>query len=71
MRLETVDQIEKITGDCIPPRMWELENTSAWINFYLKRDHHSKSAELISSCSLDTCRFTDAMLQDFKKHKAD
>ncbi|MFO7749194.1 MAG: methylenetetrahydrofolate reductase C-terminal domain-containing protein, partial [Desulfobacteraceae bacterium] len=25
----------------VPPRMWELNNTSSWINFHLERDHHA------------------------------
>ncbi len=65
-RLDSVSQIDKITGTCIPPRMWELNNTSAWLNYYLHRDHQSSSTDLISSCSLTTCRFSSALINDFQ-----
>lgn len=26
-----------------PPRDWSLNKTSSWLNFYLKRDHHSRT----------------------------
>ena len=36
---------EKLSTECIPPRMWELNKTNSWINFHLKRDHQSADAE--------------------------
>ncbi|MBW2589234.1 MAG: methylenetetrahydrofolate reductase C-terminal domain-containing protein [Deltaproteobacteria bacterium] len=59
-RLASVNQTDVMTNECIPPRMWELDHTSSWLNFHLKRDHQSKSSELIKSCSSDRCRFDSA-----------
>ena len=56
-RLVSVNQTEVMANECIPPRMWELDHTSSWLNFHLKRDHQSNSSDLIKSCSSDTCRF--------------
>ncbi len=36
---------EKLSIECVPPRMWELNKTNSWINFHLKRDHQSADAE--------------------------
>jgi methylenetetrahydrofolate reductase (NADH) len=36
---------EKISIECIPPRMWELNKSNSWLNFHLKRDHQSADAE--------------------------
>jgi hypothetical protein len=36
--------------------MWELNHTSAWLNFYLGRDHQSASFEISDFCSAVTCR---------------
>lgn len=30
---------EKLTHELVPPRLWELKDTSSWINFHLDRDH--------------------------------
>jgi methylenetetrahydrofolate reductase (NADPH) len=31
-----------LAKDFVPPRMWELNNTSSWINFHLGKDHQKK-----------------------------
>ena len=56
-RLASVNRTDVMSNECIPPRMWELDHTSSWLNFHLKRDHQSKSSDLIKSCSSDSCRF--------------
>ena len=56
-RLASVNRTDVMVNECIPPRMWELDHTSSWLNFHLKRDHQSKSSDLIKSCSSDKCRF--------------
>jgi len=33
--------LKKFFKKLIYPRKWELYKTSSWLNFYLKRDHHS------------------------------
>lgn len=38
-RLKHCNDEEKLSQEFVPPRMWELNNTSSWINFHLKRDH--------------------------------
>jgi len=60
-RLISINQTDIMTNEWVPPRMWELNYTSSWLNFHLKRDHHSKLSDLVKSCSLDTCRFDSAM----------
>lgn len=54
-RLATVSRTWEMTRECIPPRMWELDNTSSWINFHLKRDHQSATNEITQFCSAITC----------------
>ncbi len=48
------------TGDlcdgCVPPRMWELDRTSSWLNFHLGRDHHSSGGDIADCCRQTTCR---------------
>ena len=41
---------EMVRG-CIPPRKWELDRTSSWLNFHLGRDHQGASAEFARFCS--------------------
>ncbi len=38
-------------GPCVPPRMWELNDTPSWLNFHLKRDHQSASATISRFCN--------------------
>jgi methylenetetrahydrofolate reductase (NADPH) len=38
---------------CVPPRMWELDGTSSWLNFHLKRDHHSSNDEFNQFCQTE------------------
>ena len=39
VRLKHADKLSCFMGDKVPPRMWELNKTSAWVNFHLGRDH--------------------------------
>jgi len=41
---------------CVPPRMWELDKTSSWLNFHLGRDHQSASTSLARACQHSACR---------------
>jgi methylenetetrahydrofolate reductase (NADPH) len=41
---------------CVPPRMWELDRSSSWLNFHLRRDHHSAGGEISRFCREATCR---------------
>ena len=38
-RLKNANALESFLEDDVPPRMWELNKTSSWINFHLGRDH--------------------------------
>ena len=50
------NRINEMVDGCIPPRMWELNHTSSWLNFHLKRDHQSASTQIARHCSAHTCR---------------
>ena len=63
-RLKWAGKSSEMSRDCIPPRMWELYHTSAWINFHLKKDHESKSQDLISVCSLKHCSLNPILFED-------
>ncbi len=41
---------------CVPPRMWELNETSSWLNFHLQRDHQGPDNEVAKRCRLTRCR---------------
>jgi methylenetetrahydrofolate reductase (NADPH) len=41
-RLSHVNKADTLAKDFVPPRMWELNNTSSWINFHLGKDHQKK-----------------------------
>jgi methylenetetrahydrofolate reductase (NADPH) len=41
-RLAHADETDKLIDGWIPPRIWELDRTSSWLNFHLLRDHQSK-----------------------------
>jgi methylenetetrahydrofolate reductase (NADPH) len=47
---------QEIAAGCIPPRMWELDGTSSWLNFHLQRDHQGAAAEVVSVCRQTQCR---------------
>jgi methylenetetrahydrofolate reductase (NADPH) len=47
-------QAEMYAG-CVPPRMWELNDTSSWLNFHLRRDHQSASNAIMDFCRLHSC----------------
>jgi methylenetetrahydrofolate reductase (NADPH) len=36
--------------------MWELNNTSSWLNFHLRRDHQSNGSEIAGFCRQASCR---------------
>lgn len=43
-RLKSHQEESKLTGACLPPRNWALDNTSSWLNYYLDRDYHATLA---------------------------
>lgn len=54
-RLAAEGLASELGEDCVPPRMWELNETSSWINFHLKRDHQSASEVVGRFCLPRTC----------------
>jgi methylenetetrahydrofolate reductase (NADPH) len=44
-RWTSVRKTEEMARSCIPPRKWELDHTSSWLNFHLGRDHQTASAD--------------------------
>lgn len=38
-RMKKTGETDKLANDFVPPRLWELKDTSSWINFHLDRDH--------------------------------
>lgn len=56
-RLASVGRTEDMASECVPPRMWEMNHTSSWLNFHLGRDHQSQSEHLIRACASDSCKF--------------
>lgn len=45
VRLSTMNQTEDLAGACVPPRLWELNDTPSWLNFHLRRDHQGKTVD--------------------------
>jgi methylenetetrahydrofolate reductase (NADH) len=48
----------ELLSGCVPPRMWELNQTSSWLNYHLKQDHQSVSTGLEKYCRLDECQLS-------------
>lgn len=40
-RMKRYGETDELTGEFVPPRLWELTGTSSWINFHLDRDHQA------------------------------
>jgi methylenetetrahydrofolate reductase (NADPH) len=38
-RMKRHNETDQLTATFVPPRLWELKDTSSWINFHLERDH--------------------------------
>ena len=54
-RLASARKKREMHTGCVPPRMWELNGTSSWINFHLRRDHQSASNSILDFCRLQSC----------------
>ena len=55
-RLAGVNQTVEMTRGCVPPRMWELDGGSSWVNFHLGRDHQSAFSPIARYCGTTACR---------------
>jgi methylenetetrahydrofolate reductase (NADPH) len=54
-RWSSINHIDEMVAGCVPPRMWELNHTSSWLNFHLKRDHQSASNRVVQFCRTRSC----------------
>ncbi|MBA3035015.1 MAG: methylenetetrahydrofolate reductase [Desulfobacterium sp.] len=54
-RFALIEKTENMATACAPPRMWELNKTSSWINFHLGRDHHTKLCSIAGACNTGLC----------------
>jgi len=54
-RLAAVGETQELAFGCVPPRMWELNRTSSWLNFHLRRDHQSMGIEIANFCGAPRC----------------
>lgn len=55
-RLALDGKLVELHARCVPPRMWELNQSSSWLNFHLERDHHSASTDLAQACYSPACQ---------------
>jgi methylenetetrahydrofolate reductase (NADPH) len=46
----------EMAAGCVPPRLWELDGTSSWLNFHLRRDHQCAPGEVLQACRSVECR---------------
>ncbi len=58
-RLAAVGQIDRLVTGCVPPRAWELDHTSSWLNFHLDRDHQGTASDIVNRCAARSCRLPD------------
>jgi len=58
-RWESVGRTDQMFKECVPPRMWELNSTSSWLNFHLGLDHQTASTEVTRLCRSVTCKLKD------------
>lgn len=59
-RLAAVGKTRELGFGCVPPRMWELNRTSSWLNFHMRRDHQSMGIEIIKACCPTGCNISTA-----------
>jgi methylenetetrahydrofolate reductase (NADPH) len=60
-RWASVSRLDEMAEGCVPPRMWELDNTPSWLNFHLKRDHQSASTRIAQFCRTQMCRLPNVL----------
>ena len=54
-RLAFGGNVSELCHGCVPPRMWELNRTSSWLNFHTGMDHQGNGGEISSCCRQTTC----------------
>ncbi len=60
-RLASVGRTAEMARGCVPPRMWELDGTSSWVNFHLGRDHQSAFTAIARACGTAACTLDDVL----------
>jgi methylenetetrahydrofolate reductase (NADPH) len=50
-RLAATGRTGEMTRTFVPPRNWEFDGTSSWLNFHLKRDHQSTGCDIAERCN--------------------
>jgi len=60
-RLASTNQRGELAKGCVPPRMWELNQTSSWLNFHLRRDHQSVSCAIARTCGREVCALQQSL----------
>lgn len=55
-RLANAERTRQLIDGCVPPRMWELNQSSSWLNFHLERDHQGSLNEIANRCKVTGCR---------------
>ncbi len=56
-RLAAVGRSQEMARTFVAPRNWELNGTSSWLNFHLRRDHQSTGCDIAERCSTEgNCR---------------
>ncbi len=66
-RLAAVGQTRELAFGCIPPRMWELNMTSSWLNFHMRRDHQTKGIKIAKGCGITRCSIPAKFLAGWKR----
>jgi methylenetetrahydrofolate reductase (NADPH) len=51
-RLAAAGETRELAFGCVPPRMWERNRTSSWLNFHLRRDHQSLGLDIVKACGV-------------------
>jgi methylenetetrahydrofolate reductase (NADPH) len=54
-RLALIGKTHELAREFVPPRMWELNKTSSWLNFHLGRDHQTVSCAIARYCTQEQC----------------
>jgi methylenetetrahydrofolate reductase (NADPH) len=61
-RLASAGHTRHMIEGCVPPRMWELNQTSSWLNFHLQRDHQGGSNEVARRCKSIGCQIASRVI---------
>ncbi|HDI60801.1 MAG TPA: hypothetical protein ENF48_10715 [Desulfobacteraceae bacterium] len=59
-RWAAAGESRRLAEGCVPPRRWELNETSSWLNFHLGRDHQGSGDAFARFCRSRSCR-TEAL----------